>query len=42
MMKVVVIVDAPGKDAAGVKELIAMGVESVPGVVSVRVVGVEP
>ena len=42
MMKVVVIVDAPMKDAAGVKELVSMAVEQMPGVLSVRVVGVEP
>ena len=42
MMKVVVIVDAPMKDAQGVKECICMALESVPGILSVRVVGVEP
>lgn len=42
MMKVVVIVDAPMKDAPGVKECICMALESVSGVRAVRVVGVEP
>lgn len=42
MMKVEILVDAPMKDAAGVKELIAMAMENVPGVRLVRVVGVQP
>lgn len=42
MMKVTVIVDAPMKDAQGVKELIAIALGDVPGVVSVRIEGVEP
>ena len=42
MMKVEIIVDAPMKDAVGVKELVAMALEQVPGVVCVRVRGVEP
>jgi len=42
MMKIVIVVDAPMKDAQGVKELVSMAMEQVPGVLSVRVVGVEP
>lgn len=42
MMKVEILVDAPAKDARGVKELIAMAMENVPGVWLVRVVGVQP
>lgn len=42
MMKVEILVDAPMKDAAGVKELIAMAMENVPGVQLVRVVEVQP
>lgn len=42
MLKVEVIVDAPMKDAQGVKECICMALESVPGVKRVRVLGVQP
>lgn len=42
MMKVEIFVDAPMKDAVGVKELVAMAMEQVPGVVCVRVMGVQP
>ena len=36
MLKVEVIVDAPMKDAQGVKECICMALEDVPGVQAVR------
>ena len=42
MVKVEIVVDAPMKDAVGVKELVAMAMERVEGVVAVRVVGVQP
>ena len=42
MLEVKIFVDAPMKDAVGVKELVAMAMEQVPGVVCVRVMGVQP
>jgi len=42
MLKVEIFVEAPMKDAPGVKECICMALEGVEGVRLVRVVGVEP